>query len=285
MIDVAGRPIRLCAAEFLFLFRLPRTWRYLVMVFGVLLAADPAAVGDRLPPTAYVLAWLFGISCYFVSQTVLMLGIAVLRRSLPPWPVYWPIVSLLALAPTLSLLDRGLESLLDVCLWPLLLSKMLYLLVVIGMFETIFMRFVFSPAPSEAAAESPQGDGPPVTGPQPAAAEAPDRGRMLLLAAQPVPLAEIIYLEARQHHVCAALTGGNLTLRTRLADVLAQTTPEDGVQTHRSWWVARQAVAGLESWDGKPIIRLRNGASVPVARSRLAEVERWLATHGPEPAN
>ena len=43
-----------------------------------------------------------------------------------------------------------------------------------------------------------------------------------------------------------------------------------GLQVHRSWWVARDAVRGVQAeWRALSLV-LENGLSVPVARSRVA---------------
>ncbi|WP_353472564.1 LytTR family DNA-binding domain-containing protein [Salipiger sp. H15] len=270
LIDITGRRLALSAGEFAATFREARTWRYLALVIGALLASDPVSVAHLLPLPVYVLAWVIGISCYFAGQTLLMVVLAILRDLIPRRRIYWPLVSLMAMAPTLVALERGLELATGLQISPILTQKMGYLLVTVVMFETIFMRFVHAPVTHSVAVP----DLPPDA--EPAAVPAP---RVLLIGAQPVPLDELIYLEARQHHVCAALTTGTLTLRTRLSDVLAQTRAEDGLRTHRSWWVARRAIRGLEQQEGRPVLRLHSGAAVPVARGRLREVGLWLAAH------
>ncbi|APZ54289.1 DNA-binding protein, LytTr [Salipiger abyssi] len=68
-------------------------------------------------------------------------------------------------------------------------------------------------------------------------------------------------------------------MRARLSDIVAQTRPDDGIQPHRSWWVARGTVAGLDRESGKPVLRLTDGDAVPVARGRLPEVRDWIDTH------
>lgn len=260
-----------------------QTWRYLALVLIVLLAADPVAVSDRVPRAAYFSAWVFGLGSYFGSQFLLMLGVAALRRSLPRMPVYWPVVSFFALGPTLLLLDHVLRRGLGSSISPQLLSNIFYLLIIAAVFETIFMRFVFIPDEGPEHPRDPEDALDALDTPDTPGAPAPER-RVLHIGAHPVPLDELIYLEARQHHVCAALASGSLTLRSRLADVLAQTAPEDGVQTHRSWWVARRAIEGLGHHGGKPVVLLKGGVAVPVARGRLDEVERWCAGHlgGPQ---
>ena len=52
----------------------------------------------------------------------------------------------------------------------------------------------------------------------------------------------------------------------------------DGLQVHRSWWVAAQAVAGAERDARNWRLRLTNGLTVPVARNRVTEarIRGWI---------
>ena len=52
----------------------------------------------------------------------------------------------------------------------------------------------------------------------------------------------------------------------RLADAIAELDGIEGAQTHRSWWVAKAAVAGAERMEGRAVLTLKDGAEVPVSR-------------------
>ncbi len=52
----------------------------------------------------------------------------------------------------------------------------------------------------------------------------------------------------------------------RLYDAIPQLRIE-GSQTHRSWWVARDAVRDVMRTDGKIALVLPDGVSAPVSRS------------------
>jgi DNA-binding LytR/AlgR family response regulator len=53
----------------------------------------------------------------------------------------------------------------------------------------------------------------------------------------------------------------------RLADAIAELDGLEGAQTHRSWWVAKAAVADARRADGRGTLVLRNGVEAPVSRS------------------
>ena len=52
----------------------------------------------------------------------------------------------------------------------------------------------------------------------------------------------------------------------------------EGMQVHRSWWVARDAITDAKRGDGRARLTLKDGAEVPVSRtyaSRLRD-EGWI---------
>lgn len=84
----------------------------------------------------------------------------------------------------------------------------------------------------------------------------------------------VVALQGEDHYVRVhAPDHGELVLM-RLRDAIAEMDGAEGEQVHRSWWVAREAVAGTERNGRLVQIRLRNGMLVPVARD---SVERLRA--------
>ena len=83
----------------------------------------------------------------------------------------------------------------------------------------------------------------------------------------PLPLrgATILALEAQDHYVRVHTAAGQALVRIRLADAIGALAKE-GVQPHRSWWVARSAVASLAREGDRTIAILTNGLRVPVSR-------------------
>lgn len=114
-----------------------------------------------------------------------------------------------------------------------------------------------APAPVPAAAAvSPQGAAPP---PEPSAfmRRLPPRLRG----------AELYAVEAEDHYLRVHTDRGSDLLLMRLADALDELGPVEGARTHRSWWVARAAVADARRGDGRATLVLKDGAQVPVSRS------------------
>jgi DNA-binding LytR/AlgR family response regulator len=71
--------------------------------------------------------------------------------------------------------------------------------------------------------------------------------------------------------------GSDLIL-CRLSDAIAELAPDSGQRVHRSHWVAREAVGSVERKDGKTILKLTNGDSVPVSQSYMPALKAagWL---------
>lgn len=97
-------------------------------------------------------------------------------------------------------------------------------------------------------------------------------------------LAHALCLQMEDHHVRVHGVGRSWLHLATLREAIDQIGPERGLQVHRSWWVARDAVCGWASDERTLRLRLVNGLDVPVARNRVAAVraEGWLKE--PEPA-
>jgi DNA-binding LytR/AlgR family response regulator len=63
-----------------------------------------------------------------------------------------------------------------------------------------------------------------------------------------------------------------------MADAVAELEGVEGARTHRSWWVARAAVAAAAKADGRAVLTLKSGVAAPVSRTALPALrsEGWL---------
>jgi hypothetical protein len=93
---------------------------------------------------------------------------------------------------------------------------------------------------------------------------------------QTIAGAAIVALEAHDHYVKVHSARGHALVRMRLRDAI-DALGADGVQPHRSWWVAREAIAGVQRESGRPVLVLETGQRVPVSRSARAEVAALAA--------
>ena len=82
----------------------------------------------------------------------------------------------------------------------------------------------------------------------------------------------VIALEAEDHYVRVHGATRDSLILIRLRDAIALLGLVDGAQVHRGWWVARDAVEGVER-EGRGVrLRLARGLSVPVSRDIAPEL-------------
>ena len=101
---------------------------------------------------------------------------------------------------------------------------------------------------------------------------------------RPVEPAEpVLCLQMEDHYVRVHRASGSRLELMPLREAVRRFGTADGLQVHRSWWVAAGAVTQAERDARNWRLRLINGASVPVARNRIAEIRArgWL--DGSEP--
>lgn len=102
--------------------------------------------------------------------------------------------------------------------------------------------------------------------------------RVRLMERLPGDIGTILRLEARGHFVRVVATNREVQLRMRLGDAVDEIEGLPGLCTHRSHWVAKDAVAGAEREAGKVWLCLSNGDRVPVSRKYQPQVAAagWL---------
>lgn len=91
-------------------------------------------------------------------------------------------------------------------------------------------------------------------------------------------VSDILCLQMEDHYVrIHQATSARMELLP-LRDAITRYGTGDGLQVHRSWWVARKAVAEVERDARSLRLRLANGLLVPVARNRVAALREngWL---------
>ena len=83
---------------------------------------------------------------------------------------------------------------------------------------------------------------------------------------------EIVALEAEDHYLRVHTVLGSDLVLMRLSDAIAATEPDLGLQVHRSWWVADDAIREIIRSEQRTQLKLRNGLLVPVGRTYSAAV-------------
>lgn len=78
--------------------------------------------------------------------------------------------------------------------------------------------------------------------------------------------AAIRAVQAEDHYLRIHTDRGSDLILMRLSDALEELEGLEGSQTHRSWWVAKDAVRDVARGDGRATLTLEGGMSVPVSR-------------------
>ncbi|MCM0000858.1 MAG: LytTR family transcriptional regulator DNA-binding domain-containing protein [Erythrobacter sp.] len=226
-------------------------------------------------------AWL-GYACYRPMQSVAAWGERAL--ALPRWGVLAAAVLVgtvpmtFAVIAVNSLPSGGLH-------WPSfeVLAGTYFSVLVIGGAVTVLFNLVQGTPRAEVPAPAPLHSSPPM--PQPAPPPAPSAPPVA--APPPHPLLDqlpaeigsaIIALEMEDHYVRVHTMLGSALVLMRMRDAVALLGDLEGMQVHRSWWVARAAVEDAAREGRNVRLRLARGIEAPVARAKIAELRdaRWI---------
>ena len=252
----------------------PRMAAFLVLIAAAFVLLDALAFGDRLSLVTQLFLWSSTLSLHVVFRMGLALGWAALQRRFGAGRIYQPVLTHLAFALDSAQFNLQLMAFTGASLAQVYdPGKTLIGYALMMIFELFFFTFVRPILLQNAAPHAPA----------PPAAAAPP-GRQLSVGGARVPVDTLLVLKSQAHHIDVVHDGGALRLRARLSDVVNQTAPEDGVLAHRSHWVARRAIAGLDrgSGNGSDTLLLVTGERLPVARPRRAAVRDWAREHLPQ---
>lgn len=107
------------------------------------------------------------------------------------------------------------------------------------------------------------------------ATPAPGRSAPAIVDRLPVRLrsAEIYAVSSEDHYLRVHTSAGEELILLRLSDALRELDGIEGLQTHRSWWVARDGLAETQRANGKLVLKLKSGAEAPVSRTYRKSVQ------------
>ncbi|MEL7099733.1 MAG: LytTR family DNA-binding domain-containing protein [Pseudomonadota bacterium] len=78
----------------------------------------------------------------------------------------------------------------------------------------------------------------------------------------------LVRLEAQDHYTRVVTTKGQTLVLMRLSDAMANLPETQGLQVHRSHWIARDAVRAVRGGRAATVLEMSDGAEVPVSRKR-----------------
>lgn len=84
-------------------------------------------------------------------------------------------------------------------------------------------------------------------------------------------------VESEDHYLRLHTDRGSDLILMRLSDALKELEGLEGAQTHRSWWVARDAVRDVTRGEGRATLTLEGGIQAPVSRryARALRAAGW----------
>ena len=83
----------------------------------------------------------------------------------------------------------------------------------------------------------------------------------------------LISLSAVDHYVEVTTNAGSELVLMRLSDAIAEAEPVEGMQIHRSHWVALNQIKNVERAKGKTTVVMTTGSALPVSRSNVAQLK------------
>lgn len=151
----------------------------------------------------------------------------------------------------------------DVLRWRGFWTMYLYI-VVIAVVASVAMAAVFGRAAQGVAMPEPAASPPPVPAPP----------------TLPLPpgFGPVLALKGEDHYVRIISEAREELVLMRMRDAIERLDGAVGLRVHRSWWVARDAVASVRRDGRTAVIALRSGHEVPVARDMMPHLRAagWL---------
>lgn len=213
----------------------------------------------------------YWVACLWIGWLAFGIGVPFLsawagRRALPVWLWAPPAIAILAVLPAMA------SRMLAFRLWPMI-ARVSWLewygqCLLLSALVTLGMLWRTRPLERGAIPGTP-----PDIEPDPASADPRDR--------LPAHLGrDIRCLQMEDHYVRVHTAHGSALVLMSLSQAITGLKDVEGVQTHRSWWVARSAITGMVE-DGRNLrLRLDGGLEAPVSRARVGLLRDagWLAS-------
>jgi hypothetical protein len=80
-------------------------------------------------------------------------------------------------------------------------------------------------------------------------------------------------IASEDHYLRVYTSMGEELILMRLADAVRELGGADGIQVHRSWWIAKAGITDEKKQDGRTLLILESGTEVPVSRSYRAKAK------------
>lgn len=85
--------------------------------------------------------------------------------------------------------------------------------------------------------------------------------------------ATLLAISSEGHYLRVHTDRGSTLILMRISDAIRELALADGLQVHRSWWVARRGVDEAIRKNGRQFLNIKTGETVPVSRSFLPDLK------------
>lgn len=245
---------------------------FVLAAVGTLLGLLAPFGSDRLGSPIRLFFWVgFILAGYLIFRPVSAVARWLTEETrVPPWLAIL-LVAVVASLPLATIVAFSLAELTGNDFWGASRFPLLYgqvALVGIGIHLLMLLVFGSTPAPAVAAPES----GTAAAG----VPQRPGQGENPFLRRLPPALGrDLLSLQMQDHYVQARTALGTTLILMRFRDAVAE-LGHAGLQVHRSWWAAFDAMEALDRDGRSARLRLRGGATLPVSRACLPAVRDAL---------
>lgn len=282
LVDMFGRAHRL---SFVQIWTLLSNWRAIGLVCLVAVAifgTNPHGYRGHMPLLYEVLIWQFGAGLLILLKLLAFACLSKLTFKRPTRRIYLPLLSSAEFTIVFLAMLWVQGRLVDDTYQFDHLAAFPFLLVTLLIVEVLFMRFLLSTygiagLQEETDAANGQQAPAPLSNP-------PTGPRLIEIGDRRIRVDNLRYIASEEHYLRVVTKQETIVQRAKLGDVIDQLHDSDGVRPHRSWWVCRHACPRLTR-DGArgtihlPDFDLSDLPTIPVARSRLQQVQDWFDFH------
>lgn len=249
------------------LIRSPRLWATFAIVVAVFVAVGPSGTMRDMGLAERAAFWtLLHGAAWTVAILIITLAEIWLAGRLASTPLLLSINALIAAPFVAAAVELVRWSWIGAT--PTLASYGQQLLVCLPL--SVLFSLLTHLTMSNGASEPPNGHG--ASADQKPAANLSDPAP-LIARLKPEMRGALLHLTVEDHYTVVTTSRGRQLVLLRFSDALREIGATDGLQTHRSHWVAADHVAKLERSGSRMILRLKSGAEIPVSRS-FAEAVR-----------
>lgn len=85
--------------------------------------------------------------------------------------------------------------------------------------------------------------------------------------------AKLYAISSEGHYLRVHTNKGSPLILMRISDAVKELVHADGLQVHRSWWVAKDGVQETQKQKGRRTLLLKNGVTAPVSRTHMSDLK------------